>query len=87
MNVKETPNSTYLQKIEKIANTPFDLIQAEEKYYATIGKYLITPPLNTEDEVLTFIEQNMWHIVMSCIAAYDIGKSIKITENKKEQGL
>lgn len=78
----ETLNSTYLQKVDKIENTPFDLIQTEEEYFAALGQFAITPKFKTAEEVLHFIDENMWHIVLSCIAAFDIGKNLIKVGNK-----
>lgn len=91
MNAEETPkeNSSKLIEREDIPETPFVLISIEQgKYFAVLGMKQITPNFKTKGEVLQYIEQNMWNIVLTMILIInETRKDLvnKIESNQKQQ--
>lgn len=84
-NAEKSPNYSYLKRLDRIPNTPFDIAEIENQFMGVLGISIITPKFSTVDQVINYIDENMWTVVMSCIAAYDIIKETtkKIAENKK----
>lgn len=80
LNTGETPNNgSHLITYHKIENTPFtQVIENGVGHYAVLGNYKITPAFDTMDEMIEYIEQNKWNIVMSiAIIINEVSKPIK----------
>lgn len=54
---------------EEIPNTPFRLIGAGEKYFATLGKYRITEDHTTPENVIDWIDGNQYRVITAMITA------------------
>lgn len=61
------PNSSKLIEREQIEGTPFTLIKQDEKYFLTLGNYMVTPKCNTQTEAFEYIGENQWNIVTTLI--------------------
>lgn len=69
-STQETFNSDYsndkqLIQREEIPNTPFIATKWEGKWYLNLGKYVLTPPCDTLDEIYTQLEERKWTIMLS----------------------
>lgn len=90
MDIKEKPNSTYLQETKPIERTPFDMcsIQKEDETYehfAALGRYAITPKMRDQESVIKYLNDEHWHVTLAIIVAWGLGEKMvqKVAENKK----
>lgn len=56
-------NKDYLVKVDKIGNTPFDLVTNEKGRFIALGKYKLTEDLEGEAE--EWLEQNKWELILN----------------------
>lgn len=81
MNVenKNTYNKELVSR-KKIPNTPFEIIGNEERgYFLAFGKYKLTPDIKTEEDVIMYLEETSWYIIVNIIA-------IMLNKYEKEVG-
>lgn len=91
-NIKEKPNSTYLTREQEIEHTPFKMVEIQNEdetysYFASLGKYAITPKSRTEQEVLTYLDENYWHVTLACIVAWQLNHNDIINLDKSKKPL
>lgn len=72
---KSNLNSELLENIE-IEGKPFNAIRMEDKWFLAMGKYRLTEPMNSLEEVLEDAERSDWYRVMQIM-------NIVIKEHKK----
>lgn len=74
-------NSSLIER-EPVEGTPFWIVGNSEKgYIGVLGKYQITENQTNKQEVLNYIDENMWKVVM--IIAGSIATDL-INENNKK---
>lgn len=62
---KSRSNYELLERIE-IQGTPFTMVGSEEQgYFAAMQRYRITERHKTKEEVLNYIDTNMWKIIVN----------------------
>lgn len=77
MNVEETnEQSGKLIDYIKIEGTPFTMVIKEEKYFITLGNYMMTEPQESYADALNQLEENKWNIILNM--------SIIINENNNK---
>ncbi|AXH75282.1 MAG: hypothetical protein [Microviridae sp.] len=64
-------NNKELISNESIKGTPFKITGNEDLgYFLSMGKYRLTEPTKTKEEVLNELEENKWQIICRTIHAY-----------------
>jgi hypothetical protein len=69
--------NTELVEQKEIENTPFMAVRMEDKWFLTLGKYRLTEPLKTEEEVIESAKDATWERIMQVM-------KIMIIEEKQE---
>lgn len=60
-NIDKTKN-TQLIKTKNIPNTPFTIVNQDEKYFLSLGNYQLTNKMETELEVEEYLNNNVWDV-------------------------
>lgn len=50
-----------------IEDTPFTAVKFDDKWFLTMGKYRLTEPINSEEEVTKEAYSTTWHRIMQII--------------------
>lgn len=81
VNETDKQNSTSNQLVEKIEieNTPFTAVRIDDKWFLTMGKYRLTPPLPNKKEALAAGVDESWWRIMQVV-------NVMINEHEKENG-
>lgn len=64
--IHNNDSSELTEKIE-INETPFTAIRIENKWFLTMGKYRITEPLTSKEEVLQDANRSDWNRILQVI--------------------
>lgn len=72
--------------VERIENTPFNIIENEEgKCFISMGNQIITEKHENRDELLKMIESKSWNFMVNVICAtFNIMKQIEKNETTNE---
>lgn len=65
LSTTDNKNSTF--ETEIIENTPFTMVEIDNKYFAVIGEYKVTEEYNTKQELLNKINEKDWGLITSLI--------------------
>lgn len=65
----ETDKPSYLVEREEMEGTPFMLVKQNEKFFATLGQYRITPEFEYRIDVYDYIESDMYNVILDMITA------------------
>lgn len=68
-NANEDPNSSNSYNMYKQENTPFMIIKDEKGWKAALGIHVITPNFEDEKELLNYINEKSWTLIMSVLFA------------------
>lgn len=77
-----------IKKVTQVENTPFDIVEIDEKYFVALGKYRLTELLSTETEAKAYIDNKEWNLllaVISSIVTQTISTNNQIDEMVKNQ--
>lgn len=84
-NTEQEPNSdSSKEMVEKIQvpETPFTMVRFEDKWFLTMGKYRLTEPADTKEEIEAQIENTSWNriiqIILIIIKDHDEEKQLKL---------
>lgn len=69
-DAKKTSNSSELVEKEEIKGTPFTIIGMDKKYFLTLGDYRFTEAMTSKEEVIKYMETNMWDLVLQTIIVH-----------------
>lgn len=62
-------SSSELVERKEIKNTPFEIVgNPEQGYFLALGRFRLTNPEKTKDEVLIKLRQDRWNIITTMIA-------------------
>lgn len=59
---ENTQVNTPIFTLEDIPNTPFKILIKDQEHTLVFGKYRLTDPLNSIEEVLSYLEEQKWNI-------------------------
>lgn len=54
-----------LTTVEKIEDSPFNIVKIDDKYFLALGKYRLTEPLDDRKSVLADVDNVSWHRILS----------------------
>lgn len=68
--MKTTPKeATELVGKVEIEGTPFTAIRENEKWFITLGRYRLTPEMDSYDDCAVMAEQAPWPLIMAVMKA------------------
>lgn len=68
-NAEIQDNKDYLNRFENVENTPFTIVNQDDKYYGVIGKHRITELYENKEELKKELETITWDRVCQVIWA------------------
>lgn len=69
-NTEQENNSpSTLVEFRDIIDTPFKNVKQDNKYFAAMGQYKITPDQESFEEVEKFITEQKWEVIFNMIVA------------------
>lgn len=89
--IKETYSGNDNKKIvdyAELPGTPFTMVRRQNGYFVTLGNQMVTPELNSEEEALTYLQLNMWNIMLQMITVVFskmTAGEVMVNENIKEK--
>lgn len=76
-NAKEDQNNLNSFEIEEIQGTPFHAVKNENGWQTVMGDYVITKTFKNHDELIKYIREKPYEVIMAIILA------MKDIDNKK----
>lgn len=56
-----------IYRAKRLENSPFNIVNKEDKFYLTLGNYLLSPAMQTEEGIREYLEGHKWEIISSLI--------------------